>query len=90
MLRNSQRGFNGVNEYYMEPSTPPGNYRASTQKKNGEDSPGDFSPGLLDLHSFDTELLPEVSIYRFPENLHLMTGLHNCTITKCSLFGYEF
>ncbi|TKY48166.1 Kinesin-13A protein [Spatholobus suberectus] len=58
MYRNAQRSFNGGNEYYMEPSTPPGGYRASMQKKNGEDSPGDFSPGLLDLHSFDTELLP--------------------------------
>ncbi|KAL5579251.1 hypothetical protein UlMin_011693 [Ulmus minor] len=27
-----------------------------------EDSPNDFSPGLLDLHSFDTELLPEVGL----------------------------
>ncbi|XP_061338537.1 kinesin-like protein KIN-13B [Gastrolobium bilobum] len=60
MNRNAQRSFNGGTDYYMEPSTPPGSYRASTQKKNGEDSPGDFSPGLLDLHSFDTELLPEI------------------------------
>ncbi|KAK7325178.1 hypothetical protein VNO77_29314 [Canavalia gladiata] len=61
MYRNApQRSFNGGTEYYVEPSTPPGAYRASTQKKSGEDSPGDFSPGLLDLHSFDTELLPEM------------------------------
>ncbi|XP_015933563.1 kinesin-like protein KIN-13B [Arachis duranensis] len=60
MYRNAQRSFNGGNEFYMEPSTPPGNYRASTQKKSDEDSPGDFSPGLLDLHSFDTELIPEI------------------------------
>ncbi|XP_020202819.1 kinesin-like protein KIN-13B [Cajanus cajan] len=58
VYRNAQRSFNGGNEYYMEPSTPPGGYRASMQKKNGEDATGDFSPGLLDLHSFDTELLP--------------------------------
>ncbi|KAK7271913.1 hypothetical protein RJT34_28183 [Clitoria ternatea] len=63
MYRNApQRSFNGGAEYYMEPSTPPGAFRASTQKKNGEDSPGDFSPGLLDLHSFDTELLPEMPV----------------------------
>ncbi|KAF7800793.1 kinesin-like protein KIN-13B [Senna tora] len=62
MLRNGQRSFNGMNEYYMEPSTPPGNHRASSQKKNAEDSPGDFSPGLLDLHSFDTELIPEMPV----------------------------
>lgn len=61
MHRNAQRSFNGGGtEYYMEPATPPGAHRALTQKKNGDDSSGDFSPGLLDLHSFDTELLPEV------------------------------
>lgn len=64
MYRNAPRSFNGGNEYYMEPSTPPGGYRASMQKKNGEDLSGDFSPGLLDLQSFDTELLPpEVVIF---------------------------
>ncbi|KAL0562121.1 hypothetical protein IC582_002572 [Cucumis melo] len=57
--RNAQRSFGGMNEYYMEPSTPPGNSRPSSQRKSREDSPSDFSPGLLDLHSFDTELLPE-------------------------------
>ncbi|XP_054785076.1 kinesin-like protein KIN-13B [Prosopis cineraria] len=62
MFRNTQRSFNGVNEYYTEPSTPPGNHRSSSQMKHGEDSPGDFSPGLLDLHSFDTELLPEMPV----------------------------
>lgn len=46
----------------LEPSTPPGNSRA---RKNGESSPSEFSPGLLDLHSFDTELLPEVGILPF-------------------------
>ncbi|XP_062155443.1 kinesin-like protein KIN-13B [Alnus glutinosa] len=43
----------------LEPSTPPGNSRA---RKNGEGSPSEFSPGLLDLHSFDTELLPEMPL----------------------------
>ncbi|KAG6575537.1 Kinesin-like protein KIN-13B, partial [Cucurbita argyrosperma subsp. sororia] len=57
--RNAQRSFGGMNEYYMEPSTPPGNSRPSSQRKSREDSPTDFSPGLLDLHSLDTELLPE-------------------------------
>ncbi|KAG6593456.1 Kinesin-like protein KIN-13B, partial [Cucurbita argyrosperma subsp. sororia] len=59
MYRNAQRSFGGMNEYYMEPSTPPENSRPSSQRKSREDSPSDFSPGLLDLHSFDTELLPE-------------------------------
>ncbi|XP_062089346.1 kinesin-like protein KIN-13B [Humulus lupulus] len=52
MYRNAQRGFN---DFYMEPSTPP-------RRKNGDDSPNEFSPGLLDLHSFDTELLPEMPV----------------------------
>ncbi|KAK7261820.1 hypothetical protein RIF29_28141 [Crotalaria pallida] len=66
MLRNQQqqRSFNGGsgNEYYMEPLTPPAgnNNRSMMQKRNGDDSSGDFSPGLLDLHSFDTELIPEI------------------------------
>lgn len=44
----------------MEPSTPPVSSRPSSQRKSGEESPSELSPGLLDLHSFDTELLPEV------------------------------
>lgn len=62
MYRNAQRGYNGGNEFYVEPSTPPTNSRSSSQRKNGEDSPSEFSPGLLDLHSFDTELLPEMPV----------------------------
>ncbi|KAK7294197.1 hypothetical protein RJT34_17083 [Clitoria ternatea] len=59
MYRNApQRSFN---EGCMDPSTPP---RSFAIKKNGggdDDSPRDFSPGLLDLHSFDTELLPRMA-----------------------------
>lgn len=55
MYRSSQRGFN---EFFMEPTTPPSNFR----RKNGEDLPSEFSPGLLDLHSSDTELLPEMPV----------------------------
>ncbi|XP_057466217.1 kinesin-like protein KIN-13B [Actinidia eriantha] len=56
MYRNAQRNFHGGSEFSTEPSP--------NQRKNGEDpeSPSGFSPGLLDLHSFDTELLPEVSV----------------------------
>jgi kinesin family protein 2/24 len=48
----------------LDPSTPLGS-RSSSMRKNGDDqvSPSEFSPGLLDLHSFDTELLPEVKLY---------------------------
>ncbi|XP_021662799.2 kinesin-like protein KIN-13B isoform X2 [Hevea brasiliensis] len=62
MYRNAQRSFNGTNEFYAEPTTPPISSRPSTQRKNGEDFPNDFSPGLLDLQSFDTELLPEMPV----------------------------
>ncbi|KAK8353144.1 hypothetical protein V6Z12_A05G137700 [Gossypium hirsutum] len=49
----------------MEPTTPPFSSLPSSQRKNGEESPSDFSPGLIDLHSFVTELLPEVKHLRF-------------------------
>ncbi|XVE52097.1 hypothetical protein DITRI_Ditri02bG0093900 [Diplodiscus trichospermus] len=61
MYRNVQRGFTG-NDFLTEPTTPPVSSRPSSQRNNGEDSPSEFSPGLLDLHSFDTELLPEMSV----------------------------
>ncbi|KAG6669346.1 kinesin-like protein KIN-13B [Carya illinoinensis] len=57
MYRNGQSGLSGGNEFYLEPSTPPGNSRS---RKNGEDN--EFSPGLLDLHSFNTEFLTEMPV----------------------------
>lgn len=66
MLRSMQRGMSG--EFLMSaaaesPSTPLLSSRSSSQRKNGDDvSPSELSPGLLDLHSFDTELLPEMSV----------------------------
>jgi kinesin family protein 2/24 len=65
MYGNAQSSFSRGNEFYSEPTTPPVSSRASSRKKNGEDSPNEFSPGLLDLHSFDTELLPEVGNLSF-------------------------
>ncbi|GLU14524.1 hypothetical protein SLE2022_310860 [Rubroshorea leprosula] len=60
--RTAQRGFNAGNEYFTEPTTPPVSSRLlSQQRKNGEDL-NEFSPGLLDLQSFDTELLPELPV----------------------------
>ncbi|KAK5843055.1 hypothetical protein PVK06_005485 [Gossypium arboreum] len=53
MYRNVQRGSNTGNDYFTEPTTPPFSSRPPS---------GEFSPGLLDLHSFDTELLPEMQI----------------------------
>ncbi|MFQ6638382.1 hypothetical protein Gotur_014833 [Gossypium turneri] len=49
-----------------EPGTPPLSSRSSSLRKNSDEyvSPSELSPGLLDLHSLDTELLPEVpSLY---------------------------
>ncbi|GLU22207.1 hypothetical protein SLE2022_382990 [Rubroshorea leprosula] len=60
-LRTAQRGFNAGNDYFTEPTTPPGSSWQSSQMKNNGD-PSEFSPGLLDLHSFDTELLPEMPV----------------------------
>ncbi|GMI97722.1 hypothetical protein like AT3G16060 [Hibiscus trionum] len=53
-------GFYGggrMNRKSPEPGTP-----SVSSRKNNDDyvSPNDLSPGLLDLHSFDTELLPEL------------------------------
>ncbi|KAL6996482.1 Kinesin-like protein KIN-13B [Sarracenia purpurea var. burkii] len=64
MYRNAPRSFNGRSEFFTEPSTPPVTSRPPSQTKNSEDpeSPSGFSPGLLDLQSFDTELLPEMSV----------------------------
>ena len=50
-----------------DPPTPLGS-RSMSLRRNGDDqvSPtSEFSPGLLDLHSFDTELLPEVCSHFF-------------------------
>ncbi|XWS69879.1 hypothetical protein CRYUN_Cryun03dG0001800 [Craigia yunnanensis] len=45
-----------------EPGTPSVCSGSSSLRKNNDEyvSPSELSPGLLDLHSFDTELLPEV------------------------------
>ncbi|CAA0837244.1 ATP binding microtubule motor family protein [Striga hermonthica] len=55
-----QRTYSGDSNLFVEPLTPPENL----WRKNGDDqvSPNEYSPGLLDLHSFDTELLSEVSV----------------------------
>ncbi|XP_068652885.1 kinesin-like protein KIN-13B isoform X2 [Aristolochia californica] len=60
MYRSAQRS----GELFSEPSTPPVFSRSSSQRKNGDDyiSPSELSPGILDLHSFDTELLPDMPV----------------------------
>lgn len=62
MYKNPQRTSSGGSDFFAESLMPPANSRSSIQRKNGEDQEpaSEFSPGLLDLHSFDTELLTEV------------------------------
>lgn len=64
MYRGAQRTYSGGSDLFAEPLTPPGNPRQSSQRRNGDEeiSPNEFSPGLLDLHSLDTELLPEMPV----------------------------
>ena len=69
---NALWSFTGGSEFLLEPSTPPDNSRPSSRRKNGEDpeSPSGFSPGLLDLQSFNTELLSEVGLLPLEVELH--------------------
>ncbi|XVE70350.1 hypothetical protein DITRI_Ditri10aG0065600 [Diplodiscus trichospermus] len=47
-----------------EPGTPPVCSRSSSLRINSDEyvSPSELSPGLLDFHSFNTELLPELQV----------------------------
>ncbi|XP_047328353.1 kinesin-like protein KIN-13B [Impatiens glandulifera] len=63
--------YGGENDFFADPSIPPFSSR-SNMRKNGEDDGGphgDFSPGLLDLQSFDTELLTDIP-KQYNESLH--------------------
>lgn len=71
-----QRTYGSGSDFLSEPLTPPGNPR---QGKNGEEqvSLNEYSPGLLDLHSFDTELLSEMPVpglYDAPSMNHISRG----------------
>ncbi|CAH9066280.1 unnamed protein product [Cuscuta epithymum] len=57
--RGSQRS--GGSDLFPEPLTPPSDPRPASQWKN-VDEHSEFSPGLLDLYSVDTELLPEIPV----------------------------
>lgn len=55
----AQRSLSGGgNDLFNEPLTPPGRQK----KQGGGEEPNGFSPGLLDLHSFDTELISEMPV----------------------------
>eukprot|EP01018_Ginkgo_biloba_P001654 Gb_33090 [translate_table: standard] len=74
----ASRSMNGGVELLAEPSTPPVYSRSSSQKNmEGALSPSELSPGILDLHAIDTELLSEDLNSRllrvwFPELLPLL------------------
>ncbi|KAA8541804.1 hypothetical protein F0562_022956 [Nyssa sinensis] len=79
MYRKVQRSFNGGSEFFSEPSMPAVNSRPSSQRKNSEEqfSQSEFSSGLLDLHSLDTDLLPEMPVaglYDATSMYHLTRG----------------
>ncbi|CAA6672895.1 unnamed protein product [Spirodela intermedia] len=60
VMSRSMHGALSGDFFSAEPSTPPNWSRASSRRRNCERaSPNDLSPGLLDIHSLDTELLPE-------------------------------
>ncbi|XP_062149081.1 kinesin-like protein KIN-13B [Alnus glutinosa] len=71
----------------LDPSTPLGS-RSSSMRKNGDDqvSPSEFSPGLLDLHSFDTELLPEMSVPSLYDGSQLHQILHGTSFEDSEPF----
>ncbi|CAK9161477.1 unnamed protein product [Ilex paraguariensis] len=76
MYRNSQRISSGGSDFFTEPLMPPA---MSNRRKNAEEqaSLNEFSHGLLDLHSFDSELLPEVPVpglYDAPSTHHFGWG----------------
>ncbi|XP_076902721.1 kinesin-like protein KIN-13B [Bidens hawaiensis] len=54
MYSNGNRSV-GTQNLFDEPLTPP-----RQKKHGGGDEPNGYSPGLLDLHSFDTELISEM------------------------------
>lgn len=81
MYRGPQRTLSGGgNEVFGEPLTPPA---GNPRRRNGEEdgvSPNEYSPGLLDLHSFDTELLPEVCFLSMPLLQAASFSLHSSDI----------
>ncbi|KAJ0677500.1 putative plus-end-directed kinesin ATPase [Helianthus annuus] len=57
----AQRSVSGATDLFAEPLTPPARKKNGGGGGGGED-PNGYSPGLLDLHSFDTELISEVPV----------------------------
>ncbi|KAK8969897.1 hypothetical protein KSP40_PGU018012 [Platanthera guangdongensis] len=62
MLRSAQRGLAGEFPLSSEPLTPTVSSRPSSQMMNRGDFSPEVSPGILDLHSYDTELLSDIRV----------------------------
>jgi kinesin family protein 2/24 len=60
LYKNPQRTSSGGSDFFAEGMMQPGNSRSSSQRQTIDDQ--EFSPGLLDLHSIDTELLSEIHV----------------------------
>lgn len=74
MLRSAQRGMNGEFMLSMD-STPLMSLRSSSQRKAGDVvSPSELSPGILDLQSFDTELLADIAAPGFYDGAGRFAG----------------
>ncbi|XP_023516471.1 kinesin-like protein KIN-13B [Cucurbita pepo subsp. pepo] len=74
--RGMQRSFNDLGS--ADALTPQARSRSSSMRKNADEMllPTHYSPGLLDLHAFDTELLPEAA-YNDSEPLFAASKLPN-------------
>ncbi|XP_022844934.1 kinesin-like protein KIN-13B isoform X1 [Olea europaea var. sylvestris] len=70
----AQRTYSGNSDLFAEPLMPPVYSRPGSQRRNVEEqvSPNEYSPGLLDLHSLDTELLSSMPAPR----LYNGTSMH--------------
>ncbi|KAK8938869.1 Diatom spindle kinesin 1 [Platanthera zijinensis] len=72
MLRSAQRGLAGEFPLSSEPLTPTVSSRPSSQMMSRGDFSPEVSPGILDLHSYDTELLSDIrasGLYDSPSSL---------------------
>lgn len=76
-----QRSFNDLGS--ADALTPQARTRSSSMRKNADEMflPSHYSPGLLDLHAFDTELLPEVAlVYPFLLRFYILLNFLNMRI----------
>ncbi|CAO2841954.1 unnamed protein product [Amaranthus hypochondriacus] len=70
--RNLQRSLNSGNDFPLDPPSPLNSSRAL--RKTGDDGivQNEYSPGLLDLHSFDTDLISEIPAHNLYDGSSLI------------------